>query len=234
MSATAIPKIYPALARVMEEIGPIEKSQQGHGYKFRGIDQLMNFLHPLLKKNNILITRRIIRTSRGAREVEKPLTNGNGTYTKHYSESTYEAEYVLISLEDGSSVASSGCGEGQDTSGGDKSMGMAQSNALKYMIFEMFSIPTEAIEDSDMHTARQSRGEADNASSGHKSGPMFKPPSEEEYTKLKKLMEEGKKKEALGLAAKYKLKPKQTKELNTIFLKQKAETATKEAESMAK
>jgi len=233
MSTAPLPKIYSALSKVMDEIEAIEKSEQGHGYKFRGIDQLLNHLHPKFKKHKILVTRKNVKINRQVREIQKPKNNGEGTYTRYYSESTYEAVYVLTSLEDGSSIESSSCGEGQDASGGDKSLGMAQSNALKYLFFEMFSIPTEILEDSDMHTAKQATKKHNETSGKHRGELAAKPPTDQQYNHLKKLMKAGKKKEALGEATRYKLSMEQTKELNSIYVKQKAAAATKEAENKA-
>ncbi len=45
-------KIFPAMAGILAEIEPVKKSRdnQMQRFKFRGIDDVMNALHPLLAK----------------------------------------------------------------------------------------------------------------------------------------------------------------------------------------
>jgi hypothetical protein len=60
---------------------------------------------------------------------------------------TVEAEFDLISAEDGSKITARTYGEGMDTS--DKSTNKAMSAALKYAIIQTLSIPTEELFDSE-------------------------------------------------------------------------------------
>lgn len=144
--------IYAAMAKVNEELNAIGKDQQGFGYKFRGIDDVFNSLNPLFKKHKIITTRRNLTTERNIREVEK---NGK---QKDYVEVFIQADYAFVSLEDGSEIVTTGFGEGQDTSGGDKASSMATSNAYKYVIFEMFNIASQEQQDSDQVTAKENKG----------------------------------------------------------------------------
>ena len=141
-------KIFPALAKVQEELDAIGKNQKGYGYNFRGIDDVLNAMHPLFKKHKIITTRRDIESAREVRTV----VDKNGK-EKQFIEVFIKAKYAFVSLEDGSEVVTEGFGEGQDTSGGDKASSMATSNSYKYVIFEMFNIATEEQKDSDQVTA---------------------------------------------------------------------------------
>ena len=140
-------KILEALSKVNEELSAIEKDQQGYGYKFRGINQVLNTLNPLFKKHKIVTRRDSVDIKREVRYVESK--------KKDFVEVFMICEYAFVSLEDGSEFRTKGFGEGQDTSGGDKATSMATSNAYKYVIFEMFNIATEEQKDSDQVTAEE-------------------------------------------------------------------------------
>lgn len=143
--------ILASLQSVSEELKSIGKDQQGHGYKFRGIDDVLNALNPLFKKYKILTARRDVNCKRTLRKVTKEY-KGNKT-EKEYVEVFMNAKYVFKSLIDGSEFITEGFGEGQDSSGGDKASSMATSNSYKYVIFEMFNVATEEQKDSDQVTA---------------------------------------------------------------------------------
>lgn len=143
-------KIYEAMAKVHAELDAIAKDQQGHGYKFRGINQVLNALHPLFKKHKIVTKREVILWERSSR------TNSRD---KEVSEVKLHCKYSFVSLEDGSALETHGVGEGLDSSGSDKATGMALSNAYKYVVFEMFNISTEEQQDSDQATASEHKKE---------------------------------------------------------------------------
>lgn len=48
-------KIFGAIIGVMEDVGAVGKDQKNtkQNYKYRGIDDVMNALHPALVKNKI-------------------------------------------------------------------------------------------------------------------------------------------------------------------------------------
>jgi hypothetical protein len=149
----SIGKIYAAMAKVNAELKAIGKDQEGYGYKFRGIDDVFFSLNPLFKKYGIITTRSNVVLDRNVREV----TDKYGKQ-KNFVEVFLQADYDFVSLEDGSSITTTGFGEGQDTSGGDKASSMATSNAYKYVIFEMFNIASQEQQDSDQVTAKQNKG----------------------------------------------------------------------------
>jgi hypothetical protein len=63
---------------------------------------------------------------------------------------TVEAEFDLVSAEDGSKHTARTFGEAMDS--GDKGTNKAMSAAYKYMAFQTFAIPTEGDNDADGHT----------------------------------------------------------------------------------
>lgn len=133
-------KIYPAIMRVMEEIGYIGKTRKNpqQGYNFRGIDDVLNNLQPALIKAKVFVVPRMIEVHRE----EKPTKQGG---ILNYT--TVKCEYDFCSAEDGSKITASTYGEGMDTS--DKSTNKAMSAALKYAIIQTFAIPTEELIDSE-------------------------------------------------------------------------------------
>ena len=140
-------KIYQALSEVNKAMDVILKNQQGHNHKFRGIDQVLDKLGPVLKNNSVMMLRDNFEVSYSSREAESKYGK------KTYNMCQVKFDISFVSLEDGSSLKTQAIGEGQDTSGTDKASAMAQSNALKYAIFQSFSIPTIDQKDSDQSTA---------------------------------------------------------------------------------
>lgn len=134
-------KIYKAIAGVMEAIGVVSKekeykSNQG-SYKFRGIDDVMNALHPAMVKNKIFVVPVILEQIRETR------TSRSGT-AMYVSICKIRYEFYA---EDGSCVSAIVIGEGMDT--GDKATNKAMSIAFKYACFQVFCIPTEEMIDPD-------------------------------------------------------------------------------------
>lgn len=133
--------IYKAIAGVMEDIGAVGKekefrSNQG-SYKFRGIDDVMNALHPSMVKNKIFVVPVILEQ---IREVRTSKT-GISMYV-----SICKIRYEFYA-EDGSCISAVVIGEGMDT--GDKATNKAMSIAFKYACFQVFCIPTEEMIDPD-------------------------------------------------------------------------------------
>lgn len=131
--------IYKALAAVTEEIGAIGKNQKnkGQGFMFRGIDDLMNALNPVLAKHKVFIVPDIQEQKREERKTS------NGTILIY---SICKIKYTFYT-DDGSNLHAIVIGEGMDS--GDKSTNKAMSAAFKYACFQVFCIPTEEIKDAD-------------------------------------------------------------------------------------
>lgn len=136
--------IFKKMALVMAEIGSIEKSQrnQAQGYAFRGIDQFVNALNPVLIKHEVFISPRCTSCTSEIKEVTR--SNGKAGIDKHAS---ILMEYDFIA-SDGSKVTIGPIpAEGVDS--GDKATNKALSAALKYALIQTFSIPTQDMEEAD-------------------------------------------------------------------------------------
>lgn len=144
-------KIYAALNQIMEEIGAIGKGKRNasQGFNYRGVDDVMNVLQPLLVKHKVVIVPEIVEHRREERESSK------GSSIRY---SILTIRYTFLSTEDGSSVSVTVIGEGMDS--GDKASNKAMSVAFKYACFQVFCIPTEEMKDPDGETPPPVQAEA--------------------------------------------------------------------------
>lgn len=146
--STKAPLIYKAISDVMNDIGAVGKDSKNvqQGFMFRGIDAVMNAIHPALAKHHIFVVPRVIDIVEEAR----PTAKGGVQY---FCRLTVEHDYIT---EDGSMITSRVVGLGADS--GDKGYNKAMSIALKYSLFEVFCIPTEEMkeDDPDGHTPEES------------------------------------------------------------------------------
>lgn len=133
--------IFEAIPAILKDVEAIEKNRQNkqQGFAFRGIDDVMNTLHPLFAKHKVFPTCEFSDVTRSERE-----TKSGGTMFVV----TMKAKYTLYAA-DGSSVSTSSVGEGQDS--GDKATNKAMSACYKYAMFQLLCIPTEAV-DADADT----------------------------------------------------------------------------------
>ena len=138
--------IYQSITKIMEEVPSIGKTQRNktQGFMYRGIDDVMNALQPLLAKNKVFIVPEILEQMREERTTSK---GGNLIY------SICKIKYKFYA-EDGSSVEAITIGEGMDS--GDKATNKAMAIAMKYTLFQVFCIPTDEMKDPDSETPEQS------------------------------------------------------------------------------
>ena len=138
----AEPMIYKAITEVMKDVGAIgkDKTNTQQGWKFRGIDDVMNALNPAMVKNNVFCTPTVLETSR-----EERISN-KGQKLQY---TVLKIKYTFYTT-DGSSVECTVVGEAMDS--GDKSCNKAMAVAMKYACFQTFCIPTEEMVDPDSET----------------------------------------------------------------------------------
>lgn len=139
-------KIYGAIAAAMNEIGAIGKNKrnQQQGFQYRGIDDVMNALYPILSKHGLFLAPEVLEHTREERTTKN---GGNLIY------SILKIRYTMYA-DDGSSVSATVIGEGMDSA--DKSSNKAMSVAMKYAMFQLFCIPTEEMIDPDSETPPES------------------------------------------------------------------------------
>ena len=132
-------KICKQIIKVMEDVGAIGKTDKNEydKYMFRGIDAVMNALHPAMVKNGIFVVPQVLDSHREER------SGKNGTVMMY---TILTVKYTFMA-DDGSSVEAVVIGEAMDRS--DKSTNKAMSAAFKYACFQTFCIPTDEMKDAD-------------------------------------------------------------------------------------
>ena len=132
-------EIYQAIIGVMSDIGVIgkEKKNAQQGFKYRGVEDVMNALQPVMVQHGLFVVPEIIDQKREERQTNR---GGNLIYSVCTVRYTFYAK-------DGSSVQCVVVGEGMDS--GDKATNKAMSIAFKYACFQVFCIPTEEMKDPD-------------------------------------------------------------------------------------
>lgn len=136
------PLIYEKLAAIMADVPAIKKIKSNGElpYKFRGIDDVYNTLHPLFVEYQVFTTSQIVNYNR------EVWTNEKGKITIEYA---LQVRYRFTAI-DGSYVETETMGQAMDTS--DKSSNKAMSMAHKAAILQIFMIPTADTEDPDATT----------------------------------------------------------------------------------
>ena len=134
--------IYKSIAGIISEIPAIGKNRENlqQKFKYRGIDDVMNAIQPLLAKYKVFITPEVLEQSREERQT---LKGGTLIY------SICKIRYTFYA-DDGSFVTATTIGEGMDS--GDKATNKAMAIAMKYALFQVFCIPTDEMKDPDSET----------------------------------------------------------------------------------
>lgn len=136
-----VPLIYSKMLAIKKELGYVGKDQKnsGQGYSFRGIDQFLNTLKPLLDKHGVGIIPEVLQNSEA-----KFITNEKTGRTQKNTSIVMKYSFFA---EDGSMVSATVPAEGVDP--GDKGTNKALSAALKYCLIQTFAVPTEDIAEAD-------------------------------------------------------------------------------------
>lgn len=140
MSATNVYQAISAVSGALGARGIAKTKKLGSqvAYAFRGIDEVMNELSPLLVEHGLVVLPRAI--SRAC--VERQTKAGGALFYV-----TVEVEFDFVSVTDGTTHTARMFGEAMDTS--DKATNKAMSAAYKYAAFQTFCIPTEGADDAD-------------------------------------------------------------------------------------
>jgi hypothetical protein len=125
--------VEEAIAEVTRRIGAIEKTGRStEGYRFRGIDQALAALHPILGDVGLVIV-----PGKVVREQWETRATAKG--------GTLNVARLLVSYTfvgpDGTRLRAAAWGEGADS--GDKATQKAHSQSYKTLVFQTFTIPTE-------------------------------------------------------------------------------------------
>ena len=132
-------EITKSLCAITAEVGSIGKNKKNEqqGFKFRGIDDLMNCLHPLFAKYGVIVVPEVLESTREERVTAK----GSALIS-----AILRVKYHFTAI-DGSEICATVVGEGMDTA--DKASNKALAVAYKYACFQVFCIPTEEVAAAD-------------------------------------------------------------------------------------
>lgn len=139
--------IYESITKVMSESIAIGKDSYNkqQGFKYRGIDAVMNTFYPLFAKHKVFIVPEVLEQTREERTTKN---GGNLIY------SILKVKYTFYA-EDGTNISATVIGEGMDSA--DKASNKAMAVAMKYAMFQVFCIPTEEFIDPDGETPPESK-----------------------------------------------------------------------------
>lgn len=139
-------EVYKVIAAVQAELAQkgIKKGRvnsQGSGFKFRGIDDILNALGPMMPRHGLTVFPRIL--EHGC--IERQSKNGGALFYV-----TVKAAFDFVAAVDGSMASVEVYGEAMDSS--DKATTKAQSIAWKNAAILTFQIPIEGENDADATT----------------------------------------------------------------------------------
>lgn len=143
---TVIERICAIVAE-MPAIGKGQRNEQ-QGFLYRGHDDVMNALNPLLSHYGVFFTPKVLE-----RITDQRATNRGGVMY----EVNLHVEYTFYGAR-GDSFTADAWGEGTDS--GDKSTNKAMTMALKNVLAQTFAVSTEEINrlDTDQHTDEPTAG----------------------------------------------------------------------------
>lgn len=152
------PKIYAAIAGVINDIGVVSKDKvnKQQGFKYRSVDDVYSVLNPALAKNKVFILPEIMEEHR-----EIGTSKSGGRVVSVILKMKY-----TVYAEDGSHIETILKGEAMDT--GDKAINKAMAIAYKYLCFQLFCIPVEDMADPDaeIHDMDGKKDQAKSAGKG--------------------------------------------------------------------
>lgn len=151
--------IYLAIPKIMSEMPGVAKDQKNpaQNYNYRGIDDVMNAISPLMAKYSVFASV----TTLDIKRFTGQSVSGKIMIT------TLLTVKLTLHAKDGSFVSSVVVGEGTDF--GDKSANKAHTMAYKYGLIQMFGIRSEDLVDADAESPEHAAAET------QKKPPVTKP-----------------------------------------------------------
>lgn len=127
-------KVHEAMARVMEDVQAVAKSDRNssQGFNFRGIDSVLNAVAPALRKHGVIVMPVVENYDYQTVEIGK-----NRTAMGHV---IVKVRYVFIGPE-GDNAYCDVVGEAMDS--GDKAVAKAMSVAFRIALLQSLALPTD-------------------------------------------------------------------------------------------
>lgn len=131
-----MPDIYQKITDITKEIGAIVKERRHQkGYSFRGIEDYLNKMHPLLRDHGVTFFPTVVAHSNDSWESSRGVK---------WDSSTVQVRYKFVASSDGSFEEMTVPGYGKSSDGGHEAIAM--TNALKICLEQVFTIPTVDLE----------------------------------------------------------------------------------------
>ncbi|WP_319758461.1 ERF family protein [uncultured Sphaerochaeta sp.] len=172
-------QIFEAMAEVMKDVDAIKKGQQNksQGFKFRGIDDVYNAVHPIFAKHGVFTVPTVL----SERTEERQTRNGGNLIYRILT-----MKYTFFA-SDGSSVEAVVIGEGMDS--GDKGANKGMAIAHKYALLQTLCIPTEDMIDPDSEVQEPSK-KVTSPPQGNRPQPVKRPAPKQGFDPKSASMEE--------------------------------------------
>lgn len=162
--------VYERMVAIIEELPAIGKTQRNReqGFMFRGHDDVMNALNPLLAKHGVFVVPDVVERETNTRTTSR----GSTMY-----EVNLHVRFTFYGAG-GDSFQASGWGEGTDM--GDKATNKAMTGAFKYVVAQAFALATAETSDADATspeetTTGEQRGGRQQRGSGRAKAETFDP-----------------------------------------------------------
>lgn len=154
----ATPPIAVLLARASEQVGAVRKTQQAPGniggYQFRGVDAVVNAVHPVFTRLGVVMLPEVLETQR-----EAVATRNGGTMMNV----TARVRFTFHGPA-GDSLAVTTVGEAADS--GDKASTKAQSVAMRVALLQALLLPTDEPDPDGQGYERAGRSQGVQANQG--------------------------------------------------------------------
>jgi hypothetical protein len=136
-------EVFKAISDVQAALAPRgiakgRKNTQGAGFNFRGIDDILNALGPLMPQHGLTVIPRMVE-----REISERQSKSGGVLFFV----TVKADFDFVAVSDGSKITATTFGEAMDSS--DKATTKAMSVAWKSAAILTFQIPVQGENDAD-------------------------------------------------------------------------------------
>ena len=136
--------VHDRWAKVLAGLSHIPKeSSRGVNYQFRGIDTLMQHLHPLMSEHGLTISPRVLDDWRLERFKDSKDRDVVAAY--------FRVEVDVIACD--GTVLTLGPGLAMSHDYGDKASYQAQQNAIKYVLLESLCVPVDEPDMDSRHPA---------------------------------------------------------------------------------
>jgi hypothetical protein len=156
------PRIAAQLSAIMAAVDAVGKTRRnsGQGFNFRGIEDVMDALHPIFAENKVFILSEVTEE-----KTEERATMKGGTLIYR----VLKVRVSFVSGEDGSRESVVVIGEGMDS--GDKASNKAMSAALKYALTQTLILPYGQV-DGDADSPPDSKPRTEGAPASAAAGNM--------------------------------------------------------------